>query len=236
MDNYYVQLLEEIKEALELNPLLAYAKCLEELRMPYIPYEVEIKLKEYYKEANALINLDKGIKGVSIEQIQKDLKGSEEQQIRAVSRLLEMNLRNYMEVVEDYLVSSDSAIGLGLLIDGLIEQEVNEEMVCEKEGLRYEFNPRYTEPPYETDGYKMADKFLIEWFESDEPSLYALMHQLLIKTVYCYLPLSYESDEAELLALSVAKKACQLRGEENTFDDFCQEKGLKSYKLLDINE
>ena len=234
MDNYYTQVLEEIEEALKENPLLAYAKCVEELKMPYIPMDIEEKLKEYYKEASALINLDKGVKSLTIQQIQKDLKASEEQQIRAISQLLTMNLRDHMPMIEDYLVKGTSDVGMGLLIDGLIEQEINEELVCEKDGLRYEFNPRYSEPPYETDGYKYANKYLIDWFESDEPSLYELMHQLLIKTVYCYLPLTYEEEDAGMLALSIARKACILRGEEETFIDFCKEKGFESLKLLDI--
>ncbi|HCY06963.1 MAG: DUF3196 domain-containing protein [Erysipelotrichaceae bacterium] len=235
MNNYYDKIIFKIKELIEDNNITQAKDLLdEELKMPYIPSLYEEELIRLNQTVNSLIKLDDDEKEISIIKIEEYLYGNDKQQLQAVSALFEKNLRNHIKLVQDYLDSKPNKEAASLLIDAMIEQELTNEFKYTKDNLEYTFIPAYLSKPYESEGFIQADKLLQKWISNDNPSMYEMCLQMLIHKIYLYLPLSYEEDEADILALSILKKISSLLGDDELYDEIVDKYGLKNIKIYEI--
>ena len=69
----------------------------------------------------------------------------------------------------------------------------------------------------ESGGFQSALACLEEWLGSDHPDLFEMCRTLLIHEVYLFLPLSYESQEGEQLALNIAEEVSGLMDDGETY-------------------
>ena len=231
MSNYYNEVIFKIKELIEDNNITQAKSLLdEELKMPYIPKKYEEELNYLNQTINSLIKLSDDEKEISISKIEEYLYGSDEQQVQAVSALFDKNLRQYSDLIQNYLSSKPNRESASLLIDAMIEQQLPNEFTYSVDGVDYTFIPLYLTKPYESDGFVEADKFLQEWISNDNPTLYELSLQMLIHEIYMYLPLSYEEDEGLSLALGILRKLSDLFGDNQIFDEIISKYNLKDLK------
>ena len=207
MTNYYDEILAEI-EGLMQQGKYGDANFLvqKELNMPYIPADIEQKLKSYKRELNYRLSDEKEIREDSLDSLLRKLKGKPKSQLAAASILVSRNLR-------DCLVEIKCPEAAALLIEGLAEQEISDEFTLIKNGVEYTFWSDDIVPVHKSEGFLKAQSYLKEWLENDHPDFYEMARTLLIHEVYVFLPLSYDVDEAEDLALTMLKQVSDMMDE-----------------------
>ena len=100
--------------------------------MPYIPIDIEQKLKSYKRELNYRLSDVKEIKEDSLDSLLRKLKGKPKSQLAAASVLVTRNLRDCLVEIKDYLSKDPCPEAAALLIEGLAEQEISDEFTLIK--------------------------------------------------------------------------------------------------------
>ena len=136
------------------------------------------------------------------EEIREYLKGNEYRQLVAVEQLNKLNLREYYDLCNEYLKSDGFINAKVLLIESLVRQEISDEYTMLKDGMLFNFIPRYVMLPEESEGYNTALKILSDYYMK-EPSYFLMARDLLYKDCLMALPLSYIREEGEMLARNI---------------------------------
>lgn len=195
--SYYDDVLKKIDTLIdnkEYDKALSTLK--DELSVAYIPRDFEKLFEERLDRLSSFVKND--AKTINDEELFSYLKSTPEKQLVAVNILDTKNLRDYLDVVEDYLLGDGLKNAKVLLIDSLIRQEISESIKAKIDDIDYEFIPKYLLPPEESDGYKSAKKLIDDYFMK-EPSKLRIANDLLYKDVILMLPLNPEEQEGELL-------------------------------------
>lgn len=231
MNNYYEEILDEIKQLIDNGQNdLAYSKILNELNMPYIPSDIEKKLQELYQEVKFV---NRKTKVFDDDRIEEYLRHNDESTLLAIDRLAKLNVRNYLKSIKNFLINDPNKYAAGLLIDILIEQNINDEIEFHKDGVVYNFIPSYLTSCKDNKAYSIAYDHLAKWLENN-PSYLKMADQLLIQQMFLALPLCIETDEAIELAYSILYKVCELMDDLDTFSIISKTFGLNYLKKFDI--
>lgn len=234
MDNYYVEVLDNIKKLIDTGKIEeAYMLVMEELKMPYIPADIEVQLHDYITDVKGLRNEKSGF-NITIDQVETYLNGSDEQQLLAVNQLGQSNVRQNIDIVKYYLSKCTNRAAAALLIDVCIEQQIDETLVYHTDDIDYEFVPKYCIRPYDSLGFGKASVLISQWFESDDPSFFVMCMQMLIQCCFDYLPLSYDDEDSLCLALSVVKEVMCLMQYENEWVSFIHKMGFEDEKIMNF--
>lgn len=204
--SYYVSFLKEnelYEEA--INTLI------EELSMPYIPYQYESKLNEVYDELillkrEAYATYEGQTRILTDEDLELYLiKGASEEVANiALQQLAAQNIRRYMPGVRQFLKNDDrSSLEKSLLLEILKEQEVDEELEIRKHQHTIEVNPIYLE--------SVVDSYICEHItglyqthiEQDNPTLYEMCLEFLIFYLYDWYPMLEMIEDDESLAAAI---------------------------------
>ncbi len=200
--NYYDELIEKIQNLLKDEEYDSAKSLIEdELKVAYVPRDVEEKLIQYQKivRQNTLQN-----KSLSDEQIEEYLKLDENHQLLAVDELGRKNLRDYYDLCNRYLNSNGYRNAKVLLIDSLIRQEINKEYSYTDREAMVQFNPSRLKVIEETDGFKSAMNDLQEIYMK-EPSIFLMSQDLLFKECMLALPRNLNEEEGKQLALKISR-------------------------------
>ena len=197
--DYYKELVSNIEKAIESADYDKASKLIDdELSLPYVPKDVLERLREFKEKIPAKdIN-----RTLSEEEIREYLKGNEYRQLVAVEQLNKLNLREYYDLCNEYLKSDGFINAKVLLIESLVRQEISDEYTMLKDGMLFNFIPRYVMLPEESEGYNTALKILSDYYMK-EPSYFLMARDLLYKDCFMALPLSYISEEGEMLARNI---------------------------------
>ena len=212
----------------------ASVKVDQELKMPYIPPDVEPKLRKMRRELNYRLSEKKGTHEVSTDVLLDRLHGNPEEQLGAAAALSERNLREYVSEINDWLGNDPQQEAAALIVEAIAEQEIGDEFVWKRDGVEYTFWGDSVVPVAKSEGFQKADHLLYEWFGNDNPDLYEMARTLLIHEVYLFLPLSYDKDEAQDLAYEMAENVCQLMGNEEALQEIRKRIGMNS--SVDLHE
>lgn len=233
--NYYDECLAAISDLMQKKEYISALKLIEsELSMPYVPADSLTKLKLAYKECQFKVKENEPVRSLSPEEIENALHSNEECQIMAVNALNKCNLRDMLDIVKEYLFNEHSAMAGALLMESLIKQQISEEITVKTDQGEITFIPRYTELPYESDGFLQAQKLLEQWFLNEDAGLYQLCMQILIQEAYLAMPINYEGDESLILALSITRYVFDCMGKTEEFNRFMKEKELNCSFFLDL--
>lgn len=195
--SYYDDILKRIDQLIDNKEYeKAISTLKEELSLAYIPKDFEKTFKDRLNSISGLV--DHGVKTISDEELISYLKSSYEKQLIAVNLLDSKNLRDYLDIVEDFLVGKGLKNAKVLLIDSLIRQEISESIKANIDDMDYEFIPKYLLTPENTDGYLEAKKKLDDYY-SKEPSKLKIALDLLYKEAILMLPLNPEAQEGEVM-------------------------------------
>ena len=204
--NYYDELLKQWDELYEEDNYTKLRELMNvELKMPYVPKELLNKIEEL----DALIPKENKEHHISLNDIEKMLKGDEECQMAACYALKEMNLRSHIELCEDFLISKGSEKAKAILIYALIEQEIKEEIKCIRHGLEINFTPSYMLLPQDSEGFALCYNALCHYYEKD-PSSLSLALQLLSEEAIDALPLDIDENEGKEVAERIIKRLNEL--------------------------
>ncbi|MBQ3419278.1 MAG: DUF3196 family protein [Erysipelotrichaceae bacterium] len=196
--NYYDDILNKINELIKNNDInKALSIVEEELRAPYLPKDFNEKLLSIYDnfhKNNPFIMND--------EMIEDFLYSTNEKQLIAVDQLNKKNLREYIDLCNEYLTSKGFINAKVLLVDSLIRQEIGEEIKMDKDGLLFEFIPKYQLPIEESDGYLSGKKHLNDYYLK-EPSKAKIALDLLYKEMIMNLPINMNEEEGIEIAIKI---------------------------------
>ena len=196
--NYYDEIIRQIQELID-NGEYDEAKRLiqNELSISYVPRDVDEKLRELFRAINVSAHEYKPLNDETIEEyLYKD----DNYQLIAVSELDKKNLRDYIDLCEDYLLSDGFENAKALLIDSLIRQEVNYEFEYKDSS----FNPSKITKVGESEGFLSALEAIQDKFMKN-PSMSQLAIELLYKEVLMALPKTYNRQEGIELADKIEK-------------------------------
>lgn len=228
MENYYDEILDEIEELMkEGKNEEASARVKQELSMPYIPPDVEPKLKKYQRELNYRLSEKAGTNEVSTDVLLERLHGKPEEQLGAAAALSNRNLREYVNEINDWLGSDPQPEAAALIVEAIAEQEIGEEFVWNRDGVEYTFWGDSLVPVARSEGFQKARSLLYEWLGNDNPDLYEMARTLLIHEVYLFLPLSYGKQEAQDLAYEMTENVCHLMGREDVLQEVRKHLGMQ---------
>ncbi len=225
--------LEEYEEAVNI--------VIEELSMPYIPYQYESLFNEAYdeillakQEANAL----KGVRDIvySEEEIERILETvpNEDVVYMAVDQLAGMNIRLFLPSIRLFFRNEQApTLAKSLLADILIEQQVDEELEMVKNGFTFEFNPYYMTKVDETDAYTQIGESLIDHLESENPSLLAICLEFLNYFIYDNFPREIYEEEYNTIAGAIHYYLATLQYIEVDLEDLSYEYGTSEDEIME---
>lgn len=197
--SYYEELISKLDKFIKNNEFLKAKEIIDnELKLPYIPIDVLNKLNDY----KALIPKESVKFSLNDDEIIDYLKANPEKQLIAVECLNKKNLREYIDVCNEYLKSDGFINAKVLLIDSLIKQDIGDDIYFNNDGLEYTFIPKYIMPPEESVGFIVAIKRLNDLFMK-EPSMLEMAKSLVYKECLLALPINLDEVEGEQLADSI---------------------------------
>jgi len=200
--NYYDELIAEIEKLIEEGEDREAEHLIRnELSMPYVPRDIEEKLKVLLHD---LVQKNSLPASLSTEQIEEYLFQDELHQLMAVSQLADRNLRNCIELCSRYLKSDGNPNAKAYLLLSLILQEVDADLVLKRNEELIPFNPSKLIPPEDSEGYQTCHEILSERFLK-EPSKLKLAEELLYKETLLDLPHLIDAEEGRYLASKITE-------------------------------
>lgn len=195
MMNYYNELIETIEDSIKEEDFHeARRLIINELNMPYVPRDIEEKLNDYLKIVDQHFQRNESL---SEEQIAEFLlNGDEQHQLLAVSKLDKMNLRDHVDLCEQYLLKDASINARALLIDSLIAQQIDHEFHYKNKDRMISFTPSRMVRVTETKSFQ----YCISRLNDDlmkEPSKLKLAGQLLYKEFMLNLPEEIKTENCD---------------------------------------
>lgn len=223
----YQELIERLRHLIDEGDLESATQVVdEELRMPYIPPDIEPVLRQLKAHIDAQKPQAPRASVLTPSQIVAYLYGDEEHQLAAIVALSALNLRAQLPLIREAFEVLSTRELKSLLVRVCLDQALNEEFIFEDDGIRYTFIPAVLTSPERCEGYLTAKAQLIAWLSSDNPSLLNLALQELEHAVLLQLPETYDEDEALDLALRVLYPIYIQLYEESEWRDFLHLKGL----------
>ena len=227
---YYIGFLKECELYEE-----AVNTLVEELSMPYIPYEYESRLNDLYdeilllkQEANVVYEHKQRI--ISDQELELYLeKGlSEEVAMLALEQLSSSNIRRFLPMVKTFLKNPNHpSLEKSLLLEILKEQEVDEYLEIHKRGHLIETNPLYLESVVESLVYESVGGLLEKVIEPENPSLFAMCLEFLEFYLYDWYPMLEVIEDYEALAAAIHYYVAMLSGIEEDDEDLCYRYGAE---------
>lgn len=219
----YVTALKELGEYEEAINIL-----IEELSMPYIPYQYETLFNAAYdevlldkQEANYEVESKNQI--FSIEEIAQVLKNkdcNEDLLYMAIDQLQQLNIRMIIPTIQDYLINPyNHYFAKTLLIEILIDQQVDEELQVEKFGTYYDINPSYMSLVLQREEYAGILKYLQDGIEDENPSLFQQCVDYLEYVLYALYPREIYEDEYNVKAAAIHYYVATLQSMDIDLDD-----------------
>ena len=225
MQDYYQEMAEEIEQLLKEEKYdEADVIVKREMKMPYIPSDFEKILKRAAREIRFHQAEKERTRVLSPEEIFEKLNSADpDLQLMAAEKLSSINLREYTEELQNYFQNSPAEEAAALAIECIAEQEINDEFEYVKDGVEYSFYGDTVTPVSKSKGYISAESLLNEWLQNDHPDLLHLCRMSLVHDCFMYLPLSYEEEEAEALALAQVKNITSMMGMESVYEDLLKQ-------------
>lgn len=215
MENYYQEVLQEIRENIQAEKYEDASFLIRrEMEMPYIPPDVEKELRHLEGEVRFGRSEKAEEHEVSMETLLHQLKGRPESQLTAADALRSRNLRLCIDEIKDWLSKDPNPEASALIMEALALQGIDEEFVLNRNGVEYTFWSSDIVPPVSSGGFREADGYLKKWLVH-YPQYYETARIILIHEVYMFLPLSYEKGEGRALAEMCIKQIFDETGDEN---------------------
>lgn len=230
----YVAALKELGEYEEAIDIL-----IEELSMPYIPYQYETLFNTAYDEvlldkheAQEVVESKNQIFSIEeIDQILKNKDCNEDLLYMALDQLQQLNVRMIIPTIENYLIDPHRHFfAKTLLIEIMIDQQVDEEMQVEKFGNIYAINPSYMPLVLGQEAYGEIDRYLQNALDSENPALYEQCVDYLECVLYALYPQDIDEQNYHVMAAAIHYYVATLQSIDVDLED------LEVLYYCDMNE
>lgn len=219
----YITTLKELQEYDEAIDIL-----IEELSMPYIPYQYEMLFNTAYDQIlldkqEAQYEVESKNQIFSIEEIEQVLKNkdcNEDLLYMALDQLQQLNVRLILSTIRQYLKDpSHHFFAKSLILEILIEQQVDEDFEVEKFGVIYDFNPSYMPLVLEQMQYDGIKQYLQNNLEDENPTLYYQCVEYLEYMLYAIYPKEVYDDEYNVIAAAIHYYLATMQSIDIDFDE-----------------
>ncbi len=234
-DNFYTQLIADIEDLIAREMYeMADEVIQDELGMPYVPGEVLKKLESLRKEIKPFLIKEKKMVMLSEEQVAEYLRSSGEKQYHALNFLQAVNARNYLEVIQDYLLydSADRLI-VSILLETCQKQGINEPISYYHNGERKVCVPSKLQDMFETETFTLCWQTLKDILENQNPSFLKQCQQVLIQYTYLNYPEQIRC-EGDILAYSIIAYVYAAYDDYEGYRGFVETFDIDEEKLIDI--
>lgn len=183
----------------------------EELSMPYIPYQYEAMFNEAYDtilldKQDALMESGQKVSVFDEEAIMTLLEKPyhEDMLYMAIDQLEGMNIRRFLPSIRIFLMLPEApSLAKSLLLECMHEQDVDEEIEVVKQGDILTVNPSYLPMVLESEAYDEISEMLARALEDNNPSLLVQCDQFLQYYLYDVYPRYIDFEDYALLAASI---------------------------------
>lgn len=195
--------LEEYEEAIEI--------IVEELSMPYIPYQYESMFNTAYdelllakREANEGMEIKNNAFSLDdMDAILSKQETNEDLLYMAIEQMQGINIRRLLPAIRSFLQDNQKpAFAKSLLVELMIDQEIDEEMMIVKNNIEYDINPSYAPMVLNQEAGNVIIELLANGIEDDNPSLFMLCEQFM--NFYLYTVYPKYIDEGDFRAIAGA--------------------------------
>ena len=233
-DNYYAEILERIHNAMDRQAWQKASELLkQELSMPYVPSDVLKELEKLKKEVDPYLIKERVNILLTPEEVGTYLRKDSESAYKALNTLNSGNIRNYLDVIQKYLL--DEA-GDRMMVSLLLQ-------LCHKQGIRTPLSyrdgneirravPDELKDVTDDEGLRRTWQQLTDMFESENPSFMKLCHQVLLQHAYLVYPQTLENDEN--LPYRIAAYVFRAYGDEEGLKVFSQKHHLTEEMTADL--
>ena len=186
----YVSILKDLEEFEEAINIIV-----EELSMPYIPYQYETVFNAAYDEL-LLAKQEASFDGVTqkvfneedIENILTKKDTNEDLLYMAIEQMEGMNIRRMIVPIRQFIRDNDQPDFAKSLLELMIDQEIDEDLEVVKKGVHYDINPSYAPMVLNQESGVEIYKLLMDALEDDNPSLLTMCEQFLNFYLYSIYP------------------------------------------------
>lgn len=215
MEGYYKEVLEEIRDLINDGSYEEAAFLVKkEMKMPYIPQDVEKELRIFQKEIRYEASLRKQHGEIPFDELLYGLlHGREKKQLFYAEALSKHNLRSCIDELQEYLEKDPFEEAAALLIEAIAEQEIDEEFVYNKGGVEYTFFGDEVTPVIKNAAFLECYRKL-EDVLCKNPSLCNLARSILVHDAMMQLPISIDEMEVDSIVKQVALTACKYMDDE----------------------
>ena len=209
--NYYDDVLEKIKNLIQTKEYTAAIELLTaELNQVYLPEDYEDIFHDLYNEAQSYILDDEDETTIiSKKELSRLLSGNREQQFAAINNLEDLNLRNYIDVIQEFMISDNLAQLKGRLLDLCVAQNIDIEFdFLGSDGL-IKVNPTTLESVDDMEFIELAfDYFNNHLYKN--PSLIQICQIALVEKVYSIYPKMFLVDNLESICIAIIEEVNEM--------------------------
>jgi len=234
-NDYYTNVIERIEQEINNGKYdNAYQMLCEELNMPYVPKEPLTKFKELEKEVYSKMNKEKELPLLPKQRVLECLYKDNESIDLALDTLSKGNIRNYVEVIEEYLMDVNAnRIVVSLIIEICQKQQLNKVLSFYDQGSLKEINPANISLPLDSQKvYDIWDR-IGELFENDNPSFTQICHQVLAQLAYLKYPFEIQ-EKVEDVVNQIVKYCFKAFGDEQGWKSYCVKQKIDEKSVIDI--
>lgn len=231
----YLNVLKELEEFEEAIDIL-----IEELSMPYIPYQYESLFNAAYddillakQEANYIVESKNQIFSVDEIAMLLDKEDCNEDLLyMALEQLQQLNVRLIISAIQRFLMNPNKhPFAKSMIMEILIEQQIDEDMKVYKNEVVYDFNPSYLPLVLSQDAYEGIYRLMERELENDNPSLLALCQEYLEYVLYSYFPKEIYDDEYNAYAASIQYYLSVLQSIDVSMEDLEIAYGIDEFEI-----
>ena len=199
-----VGILKELQQFEEAINIL-----IEELSMPYIPYQYESTFNAAYDDIllakqEATSDVEYKNSGFNIDEIANILSKevvNEDILYMCIENMQNINIRKVLPEIRMFLKSSNKPdFAKSLIIELLIDQAIDEEMIVHKFNHDFEINPSYAQMVLQQEIANDILMALSRNIEDDNPSLFIMAEQYANYYLYCIYPKYVDETDANIIA------------------------------------
>lgn len=193
MNNYYTEIIESIQNHIDQKEYdQALEKLIVELSMPYIPDDSKVKFESLLREIKAL-EPQKSSLLTDIETIKDAFLMSEDMKIKALNSMESLNLRPYLEDIQDILNLEMDDMMKRMVLMIALEQDLDFTYDVTLEGEQHRINLKEIENPFTHPHYQKVYMDLNDMLGSYDPSLLKLCLDELNLNIMAHFPFIHET-------------------------------------------
>ncbi|MBE6116801.1 MAG: hypothetical protein E7187_08285 [Erysipelotrichaceae bacterium] len=227
MANYYQELIARISEHIQRQEYRQASDLIEEeLKLPYVPSDTYDRLIEFRDEIRGFLIKEPSAAFMSEQQVEAFLAAGGEKAYQAVSFLKKANIREFLDVIQEYMLKDDAdRMVVSILFDLCHRQGVNTELQYCDNGTWKKQRPAEAADVTDNELFRQTAALLASRFENSNPSFLELCRQVLVQHAYLKYPEKMENS-AEILTDQIVRYVFEAIQDTESWKRYISEYGI----------